>query len=116
VGACVDAVPEATDTRRMRFFVEGVGTQMLIPAIRSEAVWEHPSVAAVASPAVISGLRSIADRALELVEGMSALPQLPVHGDASPQNLLIERPEAAGSPGSFVVIDWGNLGRGPTGP
>ena len=115
VGACVDDVADATDIQRIRFFLESVASQVFIPAIRSDEVWQHPAVAAAADPELISGLRGLADRSWELMEELAALPQLPAHGDASPQNLLIEAPPSAGTPTRFVMIDWGNFGRTPAG-
>lgn len=113
VDACVTAVPDATTSRRLEFFLEGVGTQLLIPAIMGDDVWRHPVVAGAADPAVISGLRSLAGRARDLVNVLVALPQYPMHGDASPQNLLAGA--SAGGDRAFVLIDWGNFGRGPAG-
>lgn len=112
--ACVDVVPDAADASRLRYFLEGVGTQLLIPAIKGDDVWRHPAVAAAADPEVVAGLRSIADRSGSLVEELAALPQLPMHGDASPQNLLAEN-HAAGGTTRFVLIDWGSFGRGAAG-
>ena len=113
VDACVTAVPDATTSRRLEFFLEGVGTQLLIPAIMDDDVWRHPVVAGAADPAVISGLRSLAGRARNLVNVLVALPQFPMHGDASPQNLLAGA--SNGGDEAFILIDWGNFGRGPTG-
>jgi Phosphotransferase enzyme family len=87
----------------LRFFLEGVGDHVLIPALQGEEIWQHPAVAEAADPAVIAGLRTLAGNARELVSELEALPFLPAHGDASPQNLLPD------DDGGFVVIDWGSL-------
>jgi hypothetical protein len=112
--ACIAAVADAADASRLRFFLEGVGAQLLIPAIKGDDVWRHPAVAAVADPGVVSGLRRIADGSGDLVEELAALPQLPMHGDASPQNLLADN-HAGEGPARFVLIDWGSFGRGAAG-
>ncbi|MDQ1052990.1 hypothetical protein QE394_000918 [Arthrobacter sp. SORGH_AS 212] len=113
VDALVTAVPDATTSRRLEFFLEGVGIKLLIPAIMGDDVWQHPVVAGAADPAVISGLRGLAGRARDLVDVVVALPQFPMHGDASPQNLLAGA--ANGGDEAFILIDWGNFGRGPAG-
>lgn len=95
----------ARDTDRVQYFIESVGAHVLIPSLLRGELWQLPAVAAAARPDVVAGLRAVAGRAGELAEEMLALPQLPAHGDASPQNFLQE----SGQPGPahFVVIDWG---------
>lgn len=115
VAACVAQVADATTILRLRFFLEGMAAQLLIPMIKGDDVWRHPAVAAAADEAVITGLRRLADDCWELMDGLAALPQLPVHGDASPQNLLQRESAANGSRTRFDVVDWGNFGRGPAG-
>lgn len=99
------------DADRLRFYLDGPGAMVFMPAIRGEDLWRVPAVADAADRHLIAGLRSLTDRADELADEMLALPTLPAHGDASPQNLLIE--SAGGGPGGiteFVVIDWGLYG------
>jgi hypothetical protein len=115
VKECVDRVPDATEPGRLRFYVEGVGASVFIPAIRSDTLWRHPAVAAAADARLIAGMRGLADRAFALVDEIAVLPQLPVHGDASPQNLLVERRSAGAGPTGFAVIDWGMYGLGCAG-
>ena len=100
-----DAAPvldAARDAQKLRYFVEGVGTMVLIPALRSEELWRVPAVAASATPGLVAGLRAVAGRAYGLVEEMVAMDQLPAHGDAGPQNFMLQ---PGGRP--FAVIDWG---------
>ena len=106
---------DASDPDRLRFYVEGLGASVLIPAIRGESLWLHPAVSAVADARLIAGLRNLADRAFALVDEMPALPQLPVHGEASPQNLLVEARPAGTGRTEFAVIDWGLCGLGCAG-
>jgi hypothetical protein len=107
---CVAAIPDASTPGALRFFVEGVGANVFIPAIQGDSLWRHPAVAPAADAALVAGLRDLADRAFALVDEMTALPQLPAHGDASPQNLLVESLPAGTAAASFAVIDWGRFG------
>ncbi|WP_427016288.1 phosphotransferase [Pseudarthrobacter sp. P1] len=105
------AVSAARDADRLRFYLEGVGAMVFIPGIRGEDLWRVPAVADAADPQLIAGLRSLTDRAGGLMEEIIALPALPAHGDASPQNLLVESTaEGRGGSTSFAVIDWGLYG------
>ncbi len=99
------------DAQRLRFYLDGLGALMLIPSICGEELWKVPAVAEVATGQLIAGLRSLAARAYELAEEISALPVFPAHGDASPQNLLIESTaDGPGGVSNFAVIDWGLYG------
>jgi hypothetical protein len=104
-------VSAARDAERLRFYLDGVGAMVFIPGIRGEDLWRVPAVADTADPHLVAGLRSLTGRAAELMDEITALPVLPAHGDASPQNLLIE--STTGGPGgstNFAVIDWGLYG------
>lgn len=101
----------ARDADRLRLFVESVGTMLFIPRLMGEELWRVPAVAEAATPQVTDGLRLLASRAPALVDEIGAIPALAAHGDASPQNLLVE--SLAGGPGGstgFAVIDWGMFG------
>lgn len=104
-------ISAARDAARLRFFLDGLGALTLIPSIRGKVLWRVPAVAEVATPQLIAGLRTLADRAYELADEIAAFPALPAHGDASPQNLLIDC-TADGQDGqsNFAVIDWGMYG------
>lgn len=106
--------PEISATRdadRLRYYLNGFVSMVLIPGIRGDQMWQIPAVAEVADRPLIAGLRSLADRAPGLVEEILALPILPAHGDASPQNLLRHDTSAGSAESSeFVVIDWGLYG------
>lgn len=91
------------DAELLRYFVDGVGSMIYIPAIHGEELWRVPAVAAASKPEVIAGLRALADRAYGLVEEMAAMDQLPAHGDAGPQNFMLP----PGAVRDFTVIDWG---------
>lgn len=102
------------DAERLRYFLDSVGSLIYIPSLRGDELWQVPAVAEGASAELIAGLRSLTDRAHQLVDEILELHTFPAHGDASPQNLLIETREASvGEPGAsprFVVIDWGAYG------
>jgi hypothetical protein len=101
----------ARDAERLRFYLNSVGALVFIPGIRGEDLWKVPAVAEAADPRLIAGLRSLTDRAPELLEEILSLPAFPAHGDASPQNLLIESAgDAPGGSTNFAVIDWGLYG------
>lgn len=99
------------DAERLRYFLDSVGSLIYIPSLRGDELWKIPAVAEAASTELIAGMRSLANRAHQLVEEILGFPTFPAHGDASPQNLLIE--VRAGQPGAslqFAVIDWGSYG------
>lgn len=105
------SIPAARGVDRLRLFVDSVGAQVLIPGLMGEDLWRIPAVAEAASPELVQGLRSLAGRAHHLVDEIATLPSLPAHGDASPQNLLVERVESDRDGSTqFVVIDWGMFG------
>ncbi|MFQ4149572.1 phosphotransferase [Arthrobacter sp. LAPM80] len=99
----------AKDADRLRFYLDSVGTTVYIPSLRGEESWKIPAVAEAANAELISRLRALTDRAHLLVHEVLELPTFPAHGDASPQNLLIEATHG-GQEGctEFVVIDWGS--------
>ncbi len=79
-------------------------------ALGNDAIWEHPSLrAALRDEDELGGggLRADLLRAFDdiptLFDLVDSLPHTYVHGDASPQNLLV----SADHPDRFVAIDWG---------
>lgn len=104
-------ISAARDADRLRFHLDGVGRNVFIPGIDGDDLWRVPAVACAATPDLVSGLRALAGRAYELADELVLLPTFPAHGDASPQNLLIENiPTEPDGPTGFVVIDWGMYG------
>lgn len=83
-----------------------------VPLLRDERVWQHRLV----RQSVDDGLRAdtlrLWDRAYRLLGLLDDLPLTLAHGDACPQNLLIEE---ADSSTRFVAIDWGLTGIAPIG-
>ncbi len=79
-------------------FIKGFG----IPAVLDPAVWKHPLLTGHAS--LKDDLQKVVDRIPALLDDLAQRPQLMGHGDACPQNLLIDSPDA------FVGIDWTQSG------
>ncbi len=74
---------------------------LIFPALAAPQTWAHPALAAWPDP-LQRDLAVLAEHVPVLLEHLNRLPQLMVHGDASPQNLLIP----AGAPDTLVAIDW----------
>lgn len=73
-----------------------------LPALQSDAIWSHPLLAAFTAQELRRDLMALAGRIRAMLTELVRLPQVLMHGDASPQNLLVPVDE----PGSFVAIDW----------
>jgi hypothetical protein len=71
-----------------------------LPALADDRTWAHPLLAPHAG--LRPALDRLAPRLPDVLDRLAALPQLLVHGDFSPQNLLVP----AGDEDTFVVIDW----------
>jgi hypothetical protein len=71
-----------------------------LPALADDRTWEHPLLAP--HTALRADLNRLAGHLPAVVERLAALPQVLMHGDFSPQNLLVP----AHRPDEFVVIDW----------
>lgn len=115
VTGCVTEVAEATDMRRIAFFLDGVADQHLIPLIKGEDIWHHPAVAAAVDTELVTGLRRLTDAARIILADLAELPQVPLHGDASPQNMVGLARTADGTRAAFTMLDWGTFGLGPVG-
>lgn len=110
VRQCSEAIQDTRRPDRLKYFLSGVGDAVLIPAIKGQDLWEHPAIAAHSDPALVEGLRSFADQCPLLVDEMMTLPALPAHGDACPQNFLIEGADPVTGLTNFVLVDWGMFG------
>jgi hypothetical protein len=71
-----------------------------LPAFADDRTWAHPMLAP--HPDLRADLATLAGRLPALIERLKQFPQLLMHGDASPQNLLVP----ADRPDTFVAIDW----------
>jgi len=70
-----------------------------LPALENSPVWAPVERL---GPGLHGDLHRLAERLPALVDALEDLPQTYVHGDASPQNLLVP----VSDPGVFVAIDW----------
>jgi hypothetical protein len=91
----------------LRYLVESRVLMGAVPELRGSALWEHPAVAAAVDRLeehrLQSDLLSFAASVPSLLDLLDSLPLTYAHGDASPQNILIDERD----PQNFVVIDWG---------
>jgi hypothetical protein len=85
----------------VRDYFHGRYVHQVRPMLWDEDLWHHPLLAAY--DAELLGRMRAADRLMaDYVEELAAMPRLPAHGDACPNNLL----STAGHDG-FVLIDFG---------
>jgi len=75
-----------------------------LPVLRGDDLWAHPQLRA--DPRLRADLHRLAERVPAILDALDGLPQTFVHGDASPQNLLVP----ADDPDAFVAIDWSLMG------
>ena len=78
----------------------------MLPALDGDRLWAHPLISAVVDARLRSDLRRLAPASRRLLDELDRLPQTFVHGDASPQNLLVP----AADPPVLVAIDWTLIG------
>jgi hypothetical protein len=73
-----------------------------LPSLLGDAIWAHPRLAGVVDERLQDDLRRLVERVPTMLDVLDRLPQTFMHGDASPQNLLVP----ADDPTGFVAIDW----------
>lgn len=95
-----DAAPLPLRRRDLRHYFFGRVSHAVLPALRGEAVWEHPLIAPVVDADLRRDLHALTDAAPVILDRVDALPRTLVHGDACPQNLLRD------VDGDVVAIDW----------
>jgi len=100
---------EVPDVPRMYYY--GRLSGYVIPALRDDACWQHPVVAAGFDDRLRDDLRAAAEGIEDWLPELDSVPIMTSHGDACPRNLLVRR----GSDDGFVLIDFGFWGRGPVG-
>lgn len=107
VNSRLPAVAHVGANTALRFFVEHRVLIAAVGALRSDDLWEHPVVAECIARLGDTDLRrdmlALAARAPRLLDLLDDLPLTFAHGDASPQNLLVDERD----PNTFVVIDFG---------
>jgi hypothetical protein len=95
-----DALPlpvGRTPIRLMRIMVDGFIGRLTLPPLLDRATWAHPLLAGADD--VRRGLAELVTHLPAILDDLAARPQLLSHGDACPQNLLLEGD-------GFVAIDW----------
>jgi hypothetical protein len=98
-----DSLPRSAFRRSSavtRNFYTGRLLPAALPALASDELWRHPLLADAGCLRL--NLDKLAGRLPAILDSLELLPQLLVHGDASPQNLLVPADGSA----EFVVIDW----------
>ncbi len=83
-----------------------------LPMLCDDRTWQHPLVRQSVDERLREDTLRLWDRAHRLLRLLDDLPQTLAHGDACPQNLLIERWSDSIR---FVAIDWGLTGTAPIG-
>jgi hypothetical protein len=99
-----DALPASASRvpgEMSRILYEGNLRIATLPALADERTWAHPLLLPWRDT-LRPDLIELGDRVPALLHRLARLPQLMVHGDASPQNLLVP----ADRPDTFVAIDW----------
>ena len=94
-----------------RMYAFGRLDHQVLPALRSDDVWDHPLVTATFDDKLRKDLLSAADALPGYLDELDRVPLGTLHGDACTRNLLVP----AQDDGGFVVIDFGFWGRGPVG-
>lgn len=83
----------------LRMYVDHSVAIRGVPPLTDDALWEHPWMRPHAD--LRAGLLAIAPEIPRILDDLDACRQAMPHGDASPQNLLVDR----GAPEERVVID-----------
>jgi hypothetical protein len=91
----------------LRYLVESRVMVGALGELGGAALWSHPAVAAtldrLGEPGLRTELLELGQQLGDLLDAVERVPMTYAHGDASPQNLLIDER----APDTFVVIDWG---------
>ncbi|MFC4116320.1 phosphotransferase [Nonomuraea zeae] len=86
----------------LRTFATNVPPHVMIPAVLDDAVWRHPLIAPHADEKLREDIAFLATRIDTILDALERLPHTGIHGDASPQNLLVPADGSA----EFVAVDW----------
>ncbi|WP_328331781.1 aminoglycoside phosphotransferase family protein [Kribbella sp. NBC_00382] len=107
-----DALPvqSRTPAGPLAVFYDNYLVPLILPTLQSDDLWAHPLLKS-ADATLRTDLKELASRLPAVLDRLAHLPQVMVHGDASPQNLLIP----ADQPDTFVAIDWSLGGLAPAG-
>ena len=95
----------------VRGYARGRVQGQILPALRSEQLWEHPVVAGAFPPPLRDRLLAAADTLPALLDELDRAPLGTAHGDACTRNLLVPRDGRH----DFVLIDVAFWCRAPLG-
>lgn len=109
--ALADDIGNSAGPHQARAYWEGRLQSQFATAYRDTGLWQHPVLVRHVDDALRSRLMSLLDLVPALIEEIESLPLLVAHGDACPNNLLVESTE----PPQFCLIDWGFFARGRLG-
>lgn len=109
--ALADDIGNRAGPHQARAYWEGRLSVQFAAAYRDDGLWEHPVLARNVDASLRRRLLALLDLVPALIDEIEALPLLVAHGDACPNNLLVESAE----PPRFCLIDWGFFARGRMG-
>ncbi|MEV4476599.1 hypothetical protein [Nonomuraea sp. NPDC049504] len=92
---------QGSDTS-LRTFVTNIPPRLMIPALLDVKVWRHPLITLYADERLREDIAFLAGRIHTILQALERLPHTGVHGDTSPQNLLVPADGSA----EFVAVDW----------
>ncbi|MEV0827247.1 hypothetical protein [Nonomuraea rubra] len=86
----------------LRTFATNIPPRVMIPPLLDEQVWRHPLITPHADERLREDICFLAGQINPILDALERLPHTGVHGDASPQNLLVPADGSA----EFVAVDW----------
>lgn len=102
-------VPARVEVPRVYF--EGRIVNDVLPRLRDDALWAEPHIAETVDASLREDLMALAAEGPAILDALDAIPRYFAHGDACPQNLLIDPDDRA----NLVAVDWGLAGLRPVG-
>lgn len=88
--------------RDLAQFATNIPSRVMIPPLLDEQVWRHPLITPHADERLREDICFLAGQINPILDALERLPHTGVHGDASPQNLLVPADGSA----EFVAVDW----------
>jgi hypothetical protein len=94
-----------------RVYFEGRIVNDVLPRLRDDSLWAEPVIAETVDPTLREDLMALAAEGPAILDALDAVPRYFAHGDACPQNLLIDPDD----PANLVAVDWALAGLRPVG-
>lgn len=104
------AIGEEDGRRGVRSYAEGRLGVQIAPMLRADDLWRHPALDAAFGPGLRGRLLDHLDLVPGYVDWLESLPEGAAHGDACPNNLLLQ-PDSS----DIVLIDYGFWSTQPVG-